>query len=330
MVIGGSAMKSKLEAAHFASEEAAIAYVENRLWPDGPVCPHCGTIGEARRSVGKTTRAGLWNCRACREPFTVKIGTIFESSHIPMRIWLQAIYLMSSSKKGISTRQLHRTFGGSLKTAWFLGHRVREAMTVLNLLDSSPIGGSGSNQLGGENQVVEADETFVGGKARNRKNKIPAKAPVLSLVERDGRVRSFRVQDVTAQSLKPIIVSHVNKATYLMTDDAPVYWPIGGVFAGHGTVNHSAEEYVRAAFWHTNTVENFFSIFKRGIYGCYFHVSEAHLHRYAAEFDFRHNHREGLGYDDLARADRILTGAVGKRLTYETTRRQRAVEAPPF
>ena len=143
---------------------------------------------------------------------------------------------------------------------------------------------------------------------------------MLALVERDGRVRSFRVPDVTAQSLRPIIVSHVNKATYLMTDDAPVYTAFARAFAGHGTVNHSAEEYVRAAFWHTNTVENFFSIFKRGIYGCYFHVSETHLHRYAAEFDFRHNNRIGLGIDDQTRADRaILSGARGKRLTYETT-----------
>ncbi len=166
--------------------------------------------------------------------------------------------------------------------------------------------------------VVEADETYVGGKAANRKNHIPPKAPMLSLVERDGRVRSFHIPDVTAQTLKPIIVSHVNKATYLMTDDAPVYWPIGGGFAGHGTVNHSAQEYVRAAFWHTNTVENYFSIFKRGIFGCYFHVSERHLHRYAAEFDFRYNNRIGLGIDDVTRADRALDGVKGKRLTYRT------------
>jgi transposase-like protein len=309
-------MQSALNAPQLSNEQAAIEYVESRLWPDGPVCPHCGTIGEASRSKGKTTRAGLWNCRACRKPFTVRMGTIFESSHVPMHIWLQAIYMMCSSKKGIATRQLHRTFGGSLKTAWFLGHRVREAMTVLNLGDA--------------NQVVEADETFVGSKARNRKGKIPPKTPVLSLVERDGRVRSFRVSDVTAQSLKPIIVSHVNKATYLMTDESPVYWSIGREFSSHGAVNHSAQEYVRAAFWHTNTVENFFSIFKRGIYGCYFHVSETHLHRYAAEFDFRHNNRIALGIDDLARADRALVGEKGKRLTYRTTGLTRRPAPPPF
>jgi transposase-like protein len=320
-------MHSILSEAHFHSEAAAYAFVEARLWPDGPVCPHCGATKErVGRLNGKSTRPGLCKCYACRKPFTVKMRTVMESSHVPLRVWLQAIYLMCSSKKGISTRQLQRTFQCGLKTAWFLGHRVREAMTDLNLLDSRPIGG---DQLGGENEVVEADETFVGGKAANRKGKIPPKAPVLSLVERDGRVRSFHVPNVTAQTLKPIIVSHVNKASYLMTDDAPVYWPIGGEFAGHGTVNHSAEEYVRAAFWHTNTVENFFSIFKRGIYGCYFHVSETHLHRYAAEFDFRHNNRIALGVDDLTRADQVLIGAKGKRLTYRTTRRGEQ-NPPPF
>jgi len=316
-------MQSVLSDVHYHSEEAAYAYVETRLWPDGPVCPHCGNVDPARigKLAGKTTRIGLYKCYACREPFNVKIGTVFENSHVPMRVWLQAMYLMAASKKGISTRQLQRTFNCGLKTAWFLGHRVREAMTELNLLDSGP--------LGGANQVVEADETFVGGKARNRKNYIPPKTPMLALVERDGRVRIFSVKDVTAQTLKPIIVSHINKATYLMTDDAPVYTAIGREFSGHGTVNHSAEEYVRAVFWHTNTVENFFSIFKRGIYGCYFHVSQTHLHRYAAEFDFRHNNRAALGIDDVARADRALVGVKGKRLTYETTRRSRTAP-PPF
>jgi transposase-like protein len=307
-------MQSVLSAAHYHSEEAAYGYVEARLWPNGPVCPHCGNVDRDRigRLKGKTTRIGLYKCYACREPFNVKVGTVFEKSHVPMRVWLQAMYLMSASKKGISTRQLQRTFGCGLKTAWFLGHRIREAMAVLG------IGSIGS--LGGANQVVEADETWVGGKAANRKNKIPPKSIVLSLVEREGRVRSFHVPNVTAETLKPIIVGHISKASYLMTDESPSYWPIGGNFSGHGTVNHSAEEYVRAFFWHTNTVENYFSIFKRGIYGCYFHISAQHLHRYAAEFDFRHNHRAALGFDDTVRADRILTGAKGKRLTYRTTR----------
>jgi transposase-like protein len=312
-------MQSVLNAPHLCNENAAIAYVESHLWPDGPVCPHCGVIGEATKMKGKTTRPGLWKCRGCRKPFTVRMRTIFESSHLPLHVWLQAIYLICSSKKGISARQIQRTFGGSMKTAWFLMHRIREAMR-----DGSLPGG-----LGGANQVVEVDETFVGGKAANRKGKVPPKAIMLSLVERDGRVRSFKVPNVTAQSLKPIIVENVNKASYLMTDDSPVYPAIGREFSGHGSVNHSIEEYVRAQFWHTNTVENYFSIFKRGVYGCYFHVSEAHLHRYAAEFDFRHNHRERLGWDDLARSDAALVGTKGKRLTYQTTR-SRIANEPPF
>jgi transposase-like protein len=314
-------MQSVLNRPELSSEDAAIAYVESRLWPDGPVCPHCGAIGEATKLRGKTTRPGLWKCRACRKPFTVRMRTIFESSHVPMHIWLQAIYLICASKKGISARQIQRTFGGSMKTAWFLMHRVREAMTTLKI--------DYSGSLGGANQVVEADETYVGGKAANRKGKIPPKAIMLSLVERDGRVRSFHVPNVTAQTLGPVITANVDRATYLMTDDSPVYPSIGRQFAGHGSVNHSIEEYVRAQFWHTNTAENFFSIFKRGVFGCYFHVSEAHLHRYAAEFDFRYNYRQRLGFDDLARSDAALRGAAGKRLTYETTRSVRAGE-PPF
>lgn len=314
-------MKSELSALHFHNEDAAFAYVEARLWPNGPVCPHCGVIGQAGKLKGKSVRPGLWKCYACRKQFTVRMRSVFESSHVPMRIWLQAIYLMCSSKKGISTRQLQRTFGGSMKTAWFLGHRIREAMTALGV--------DGSGPLGGANQVVEADETYVGGKARNRKNYVPPKSIVLSLVERDGRVRSFHVPNVPAATLSPVITAHVDRASYLMTDESPVYPTIATRFSGHGTVNHSAEEYVRANFWHTNTVENFFSIFKRGIYGCYFHVSEAHLHRYAAEFDFRHNNRAKLGIEDVERTDLALVGAKGKRLTYRTAGGSRA-EAPPF
>lgn len=314
-------MQSALNAPQLCNEDAAIAYVESRLWPDGPVCPHCGAINEATRLKGKSTRPGLWKCRACRKPFTVRMRTIFESSHVPMHIWLQAIYMMCSSKKGIATRQLHRTFGGSLKTAWFLGHRIREAMAVLKIDDAGP--------LGGENKVVESDETFVGGKAANRKGYIPPKSPVLSLVERDGQVRSFHVPNVTAQTLRPIITANVDRASYLMTDESPVYWSIGRQFSGHGAVNHSAQEYVRAYFWHTNTVEGYFSILKRGIYGCYFHVSETHLHRYTAEFDFRYNNRIALGIDDQARADRALVGAKGKRLTYRTARGAEP-NKPPF
>jgi transposase-like protein len=318
---GEAAMQSELSALHFHNEAAAFAYVEARLWPNGATCPHCGVMGKAGKLTrerskpskknpnGKPT-VGMWKCYACRKKFTVRMGTIFEASHVDMRIWLQTFYLMASSKKGIATRQLHRTFGGSMKTAWFLGHRVREAMRALGF-------GPGG-QLGGANRVVEADETYVGGKAANRKNHIPSKEIVLSLVERDGKVRSFHVPNVTAATLGPVIHANIDKATYLMTDESTSYPPVAKPFAGHGTVNHSAEEYVRGFFWHTNTVENYFSIFKRGIYGCYFHVSVAHLHRYAAEFDFRYNNRIKLGVDDVQRVDLMLKGAVGKRLTYRT------------
>lgn len=196
-------MQSKFNVAHFANEEAAIAYVESRLWPDGPTCPHCGVIGNATRSKGKTTRPGLRNCRSCRKPFTVKVGTVFESSHVPLHIWLQTIYLFCSSKKGFATRQLQRTLGCSMKTAWFLGHRVREAMRDLGMPEVGP--------LGGQNQVVEADETYVGGKAANRKGKIPPKSIMLSLVQRGGKVRSFHLPDVTAETLKPVITVNVTR-----------------------------------------------------------------------------------------------------------------------
>ncbi len=229
------------------------------------------------------------------------------------------MHLLCSSKKGMSSHQLHRVLGVTLATAWFLSHRIREAMTVLKV----------TGPLGGANKVVEIDETYVGGKEANRHawKRTPGsqgganKAPIVSLVERDGSVRSFHVPNVTAETLRPVITANVDKATYLMTDGSTVYPGIGAGFAGHGWVNHSIEEYVRAYFWHTNTVENYFSILKRGIVGVYHHVSEAHLHRYAAEFDFRYNNRMGLGVDDLERADRALVGVKGKRLTYRTTGR---------
>lgn len=310
-------MKSALSAPHFHNEEAAFEYVEARLWPNGPVCPHCSATSErVGRLAGKSTRPGLRKCYACRKPFTVRMGTVFESSHVPLRIWLQAIYLMCSSKKGISTRQLQRTFGGSMKTAWFLSHRIREAMTELHIdTETGP--------LGGANQVVEADETYIGGKARNRKNHVPPKAPVVSLVERDGRVRSFHVPNVNSKTLGPILRANIDRASFVMTDESIVYPPVTGGFAGHGTVNHSVEEYVRAAFFHTNTAEGYFSILKRGIVGVYHHVSEAHLRRYLAEFDFRYSNRERLGVNDALRAELALAGVKGKRLTYQTTGSQR-------
>lgn len=314
-------MKSELEAPHFADEDAAIEYVERHLWPEGPVCPHCGTVGEASRSKGKTTRPGLWNCRACDKPFTVRIGTVFESSHVPMRIWLQAIYLVCSSKKGISTRQLQRTLGGSMKTAWFLGHRIREMQKRPTGLFEPPIGGAG--------KTLEADWTYVGRKpgtkAGMRQGSMNA---VFSLVERNGAVRSFHMPTVEANNLRAVLAVHADKASHFMTDEARAFTGIGWNFASHGTVVHSKDEYVRGDV-HTNTIEGFFSILKRGVYGVYQHVSEAHLHRYLAEFDFRYSNREKNGVNDVERADIALRGAKGKRLTYQTTRRQRRAEARP-
>lgn len=299
----------------FNDDEAARAHFEKLRWPDGPICPHCGGVDCATELRGKSTRAGVYKCRSCQKPFTATIGTVYERSHIPLHKWLLATHLLCASKKGISAHQLWRMLGfGSYRTAWFMAHRIREGMR-----EALPDGG-----LGGANKVVEADETYVGGRAENRKNHVPKKAVVLSLVERDGKVRSFHVPNVTAQTLKPIIVENVHKASYLMTDGHTVYPTIGREFAGHGTVDHSAEEYVRAYFWHTNTVENFFSLFKRGIIGVYHHLSETHLHRYGAEFDFRYNHRLALGYSDVDRAAIAVKGVGGKRLTYRRPDRQPA------
>jgi hypothetical protein len=238
-----------------------------------------------------------------------------------MHIWLQAFYLMCSSKKGISTRQLQRTFGGSMKTAWFLGHRSREAMKD----GTSPF----PPKLGGDGMTVEADETYIGGKAHNRAyGPIPPKQAVASLVERGGKVRSFHVANVTANNLYPIIARHTHADSRLMTDDTDVYAAIGRTFkGGYETVNHSAKEYVRDEAY-TNTLEGYFSILKRGIYGCYFHVSEAHLHRYLVEFDFRYSNRIKLGVDDVQRTALAVIGAKGKRLTYRTVGRGWAAEIP--
>jgi transposase-like protein len=295
----------------FQDAEAAREWLETRIWPDGPFCGHCGSysvtpLHGTGGAKGTKHRPGCFQCNDCRQQFTVTVGSVAERSKIPLNKWVLAIYLLSASKKGMSSHQLHRMLGISYKSTWFLMHRIREAMREGKL----PGG------LGGANQVVEVDETYVGGKAANRKNHIPPKAIMLSLVERDGKVRSFHVANVTAETLRPIIVTNINRACYIMTDDAAVYPSIGREFSGHGSVNHSAEEYVRAQFWHTNTVENYFSIFKRWIMGTYHHVSEAHLFRYGAEFDMRYNTRSGLGFTDMERAEKVAAGMAGKRLTY--------------
>ena len=324
-------MKSALTAPHLCNEAAAFTYVESRLWPDGPICPHCRTVDQATKLKGKSTRPGLWKCRACRKPFTVRMRTIFESSHVPMHIWLQAVYLICSSKKGISTRQIQRTIGGSLKTAWFLMHRIRLAMDE-----------SGSGPLGGEGRIVESDETYTvykeGGptwilhpehgwqKQRSGEDRVP----VVTLVERSGRARSHKAENVTAETLRGVVLGNVDTQSRLMTDELRAYRGIGRRFAGHDAVDHGEEEWARTLAdgikAHTNTVEGFFSLLKRGLYGCYFHVSEAHLHRYLAEFDFRCSNRERLGVNDADRALRALTGSKGKRLTYQTTHSERGGE----
>lgn len=308
--------KSVLDQPRFRGEEAAYAYVEKIVWADGRVCPHCGVIDKSGSLKGNSTRIGVYKCYACRKPFTVKIGTIFEKSHVPMHIWLQAMHLMCSSKKGFSANQFCRILGVDFKTGWFIGHRIREAMRD-----------GGFSPLGGEGLFVEADETFVGGRARNRAYKAPApKKAVVSLVERNGRVRSRHVPEVNAVNLRPILEVGIDKASHLRTDESGVYWKVGERFASHRTVNHSADEYVRGDA-STNAAENFFSILKRGIYGVYQHVSEEHLHRYLAEFDFRHNNRSALGVNDEERTERTVRGVIGKRLTYRTTCHQ-AAETP--
>jgi transposase-like protein len=297
--------KSVLSDARFHNEEAAFAYVEAELWPNGPVCPHCENADSAKigRLQGKTTRVGLRKCYACRKPFTVRIGTIFEDSHLPLRLWLQAIHLLCSSKKGISTRQLQRTLGCGMKTAWHLGHRIRFGMAPGN-----------PSQLGGAGKVVEADETEL---ARSRKTKRPAgfrrrthNPIVVSLVERGGDVRS---QMLDHNSAMAVVRQNVHKDSRLVTDTTTRYRmaPV----ASHDMVDHSKFEWVRDDV-HTNTLEGFFSVLKRGLVGTYQHVDRKHLNRYLAEFDFRQNTRVALGVDDVMRAKVAVRGMIGKRLMY--------------
>jgi transposase-like protein len=304
--------KSIISSPHFHNEEAAYAFVETRIWPDGPVCPKCGSKERIGKMGGKSTRIGTYKCYACRKPFTVKIGTIFEDSHVPMRLWLQAIYLLAASKKGISSHQLHRTLGVTLKTAWFMGHRIREAMREGEL---APFGSNGG--------TVEIDETFLGNEADIPKRRGYAhKRKILSLVDREsGEARSVVVDSLKAASIIPILKENIAKEARVMTDDAGQYRFLNEHFAEHGYTRHSQGEYVSSAdpSIHTNTVEGFFSIFKRGMKGVYQHCKKSHLHRYLAEFDFRYSKRIANGIDDTERADKLLQGAVGKRLTYQTT-----------
>ncbi len=280
------------------------------MWPDGPNCPHCGNADPERihKLQGKSTRPGVYKCRECEKPFTVTVGTVMERSKIPLNQWVYATHLMTSSKKGISAHQLHRMLGCTYKTAWFLAHRIREAMRPAEF---TPIGGSG--------QTVEVDETYIGfveGANKNTpRNAGQFRNVVLTLVERSGSARSFHVDGTTLGTLIPIIRMNISRESHLMTDEASWYKRVGKEFASHGAVNHQIEEYVRGNV-HTNTVEGYYSIFKRGMKGVYQHCGERHLHRYLSEFDFRYSYRVALGYDDTARAAKALEGAKGKRLTY--------------
>lgn len=307
---------SVLNAPHFQNEQAAFDYVESRLWANGPTCPHCGNADPKRihKMTGETTRMGLRKCNECRKPFTVRMGTIFESSHLSLHLWLQVIHLMCVSKKGISTNQIQRMLSCSMKTAWFLSHRIREAMHDGGL---SPLGGGGG--------TVEIDETVQGRieGAPSRKNIKGGRSGyrniALTLVERGGKARSFHVTGTTIAELKPVILANVARETQIMTDQAAWYPEIGAEFASHDTVNHARDEYVRREgdkLVTTNTVEGFYSVFKRGMQGVYQHCRERHLHRYLAEFDFRYSNRVKLGVNDASRADRALQGVKGERLTY--------------
>ena len=289
----------------YHDDNKAREHLEALLWPNGPNCPRCGVMGDRITKLqGKSTRAGVYKCKDCRKPFSVTIGTIMERSHIPLSKWVLAAQLMASSKKGMSALQLHRMIGTNYETAWFLFHRLRECA-------DDPKRGP----IGGANKVVEADEIYIGGKARNKVfGPPPKKHAVFTLVERDGEARSFHVANVSAKTLRPIIVKTASRKSYLMTDESPVYPRIGREFTGHGTVNHSAKEYVRGSFWYTNSAESYFALLKRGVYGTFHNISEAHLHRYLAEFDFRYNTRS---LPDADRADALLRGAKGKRLLYQ-------------
>jgi transposase-like protein len=311
-------MASVLSEAHFHSEQAAYAFIEGRIWANGRPCPHCGVVDKSGPLAGKSTRIGVYKCYACRKPFTVKVGTVFESSHVKLHIWLQAMHLLASSKKGISTNQLCRILGVSLQTAWFLSHRIREAMNDIGISDAGPLGGSGS--------PVEIDEAWIGGLEENKHarkrhftmNPTTGKIPVLALVERNGRARAYSAVDVNGANLRKVIRDNIAIGATVYSDEAPrlrsAVWGRPG-----GKINHKNGEYVRGVV-STNAVENFFSILKRGITGCYFHVSQEHLHRYLNEFSFRYSNRSGLGVEDEERTERILKGVVGKRLTYKTTR----------
>jgi transposase-like protein len=309
-------------AKYFSDEDKAREFLEAIRWPDGPVCPHCGLVKEAYKLQGKSTRPGLWKCKGCRKPFTVTVGTIFADSHIPLSKWLLAYHLLCASKKGISAHQLHRMLKVTYRSAWFMAHRIRYTMS------QEPL----SSKLGG---VVEIDETYVGGKrrhhqpqqvkpgvrAQDRLGPFDGKAPVVAVLQREGRVQSMHMQKVTAENLRPVIEQMVAEDAHVMTDSGTV---LAGVFKKrnqrHDQVNHKAKEYVRyedGLCISTNTIEGYFSILKRGINGVYHHVGKQHLHRYLSEFDFRYNSRKEKDGDRTLLA---LKSTGGKRLMLRDSR----------
>ena len=309
-------MSNAFVAPHFQSPENAREWLENLRWPEGPICSHCGTINHAY----KTKKPGWYRCaeKECRKDFTVTTGTVMERSHIALNKWLMAFYLLNASKKGMSAHQLHRALKLDYKSAWFMCHRIREAMRS-----------GGLGPLGGEGQIVEADETYYGPVEKpypRSRGRIPKptksgksgpanKRPIVALVERGGNVRTFHVPVANKTNVQKIVTENIARESRLHTDESNLYGGIDAHFSSHETVKHSAKEYVRGDV-HTNSAEGYFSIFKRGMRGVYQHCKEKHLHRYLAEFDHRYNHRVALGYSDIDRTLAAIRGVAGKRLMY--------------
>jgi transposase-like protein len=316
-------MTANLQNSIFTDETKAREWLEARVWPNGPVCPHCGSTGDDVTALqGKAHRPGLYQCSGCREQFTVTVKTVFERSKLPLSKWLAALFLLTSSKKGVSAHQVHRSLGISYKSSWFMMHRLREAMRSGGLLPP----------IGGEGKVVEADETYFGmipkdeimpraighGKKKVGKRagiRRPAYRAVFALVERGGKARTFHIAQADQNTVHAIMKANITKETRIHTDESHIYKLAPWHFGQHEAVKHSAKEYVRGDVT-TNTVEGYFSIFKRGMKGVYQHCDEKHLHRYLAEFDFRYNTRTSLGFDDVMRAEALAEGIKGKRLTY--------------
>lgn len=306
-------MSADLQDPRFTNEAAAREALEALVWPNGPVCPHCGNADQARIAAltTKSARPGLRYCDECKGQFTATVGTIFERSKIPLTKWWLAMHLIGSSKKGISSHQLHRMLGVSYKSTWFMMHRIREAMRA-----------GGLTPMGGEGEIVEIDETYIGRKdGFEVKRGFGHKNAVLTLIERGGSARSFHVEDATKETIVPIVRANLNRESHLMTDEANRYAKLGEEFAAHAVVDHSRGEYgytdrETGTKINTNTIEGYYSIFKRGMKGVYQHCGEKHLHRYLAEFDFRYSNRSALGVEDQERVAKIVEGAKGKRLMY--------------